>query len=405
MKPGTPQFVGGRLREVREVRGITAVDLADQIGVSPQAVSQYERGGQTPSPDVLRRIGEVLEVPTHFLLRPVRSEESAVLFFRSLSSATKRDRVRAARKYEWLRDVVGYIHGFVEFPGVRFPELHIPEDPRQLRDEDIEEAARTLRKTWGLGDGPISNVVWLAENNGVLVARQSLNSEALDAFSQWNASDQRPYIVVGTDKASAVRARFNLAHELAHVLLHRNVPTSMFNTAAIFRLLEDQANRFASAFLLPAVTFAQSVYSVTLDGFRAIKEQWGVSIAAMIMRSSQMRLVNESQTQRLFMNRSRRGWNTTEPLDDVLPAEEPRFLRRAFDLLLEQGLVSRDQIELQLARRASDIEAVVGLPRGYLARELNGVRLKMDSASISRPEPAQHREDLVFPFPPMRNRI
>lgn len=403
MKPGTPQFVGGRLREVREARGVTAVDLAEQIGVSPQAVSQYERGAQTPSPDVLRRIAEVLEVPTHFLLRPVRPEESAVLFFRSLSSATKRDRVRAARQYEWLRDVVGYVHDLVEFPAVRFPDLQIPEDPLQLREEDIERAAATLRRSWGLGDGPISNVVWLAENNGVVVARQSLNSEALDAFSQWNPADQTPYIVVGTDKASAVRARFNLAHELGHLVLHRGVASAQFNTAQVFKLLEDQANRFASAFLLPATTFAGSVYSITLDGFRAMKEQWKVSIGAMIMRASQIHLVNETQTQRLFINRSRRGWNTQEPLDDILPAEEPRFLRRAFDLLLDQGLVSWEQLELQLARRASDIEAVAGLPKGYLAREPDGVRLRIGPAPTMVPAEPKHREDWVLPFRTKKN--
>lgn len=399
MRTGTPQFNFERLKEAREARAMSAVELADLTNLSPQAISQYESGQQTPSPDSLRRIAERLDVPTHFFLQRKPKEERGILFFRSLSAATKRDRVRAIRQFDWFREIVSYLHGFVEFPTVKFPSLPVPSDPRELRNDDIEKAATAVRRFWGLGDGPISNVAWLVENHGAVMARQLLNSEALDAYSEWGPSDPMPYIILGTDKLSAVRSRFNVAHELGHLILHRSVPRTLFASPSIFNLIEEQANRFASAFLLPAQTFSASVYSTTLDGFRGMKQQWLVSIGAMIVRARQIDLINEDQMRRLFANRNRRGWRTSEPLDETLVPEQPRFLRRAFDLLINRCITSGQEMEFHLARRVADIERLTGLPDGYLKYEPDTVRLKSNAPSGGPYEWPEETENWVLKFP------
>jgi transcriptional regulator with XRE-family HTH domain len=81
MRPGSPGFVGQRLREAREARELTAVALADLIGVTRQAVSQYENGLQTPAPEVMRRITEVVRLPYHFFLAPPSPEERDLIFY------------------------------------------------------------------------------------------------------------------------------------------------------------------------------------------------------------------------------------------------------------------------------------------------------------------------------------
>jgi transcriptional regulator with XRE-family HTH domain len=86
MRPGTPGFVGGRLREGREARGLTATSLADLLGVSKQAVSRYESGELTPAPEVMRKIGGALNLSIHFFLRPESPPDPSVTFFRSMSS-------------------------------------------------------------------------------------------------------------------------------------------------------------------------------------------------------------------------------------------------------------------------------------------------------------------------------
>lgn len=110
------------------------------------------------------------------------------------------------------------------------------------------------------------------------------------------------------DKASAVRQRFDAAHELAHVLLHRSVENKRLNTAADNKIIEDQAHYFANALLLPADQFVNEVWAPTLDAMIALKDRWKVSVGAMIKRCEALELVDRDQAQRLWINYNRRGW-------------------------------------------------------------------------------------------------
>ena len=49
MSVGTPNFVGERLKEAREARGLTGVALADLVGVKRASISQYELGDASPA--------------------------------------------------------------------------------------------------------------------------------------------------------------------------------------------------------------------------------------------------------------------------------------------------------------------------------------------------------------------
>jgi Zn-dependent peptidase ImmA (M78 family) len=109
---------------------------------------------------------------------------------------------------------------------------------------------------WGLNPSPIQDLVGLLESNGLFIARDDLEAPALDSFSEYVREDQTAYCVLGTEKASAVRSRFDAAHELGHVLLHRTVTDKYIRRTDMFKLLESQAHRFAGAFLLPASSFA-----------------------------------------------------------------------------------------------------------------------------------------------------
>ena len=302
MKPGTPGFVGAKLRAAREARALTLVSLADLLGVSKQAVSRYESGNASPSPEVMRRLTQVLNLPMHSFLAPPAARSSELpLFFRSMSSATKSARTRAERRYEWLQDIVAYLRKFVEFTPVNFPSLNFPSDPAAISDPDIEEAAVAARRFWNLGDGPISNVLWLLENNGAVVSRHALGADTLDAFSQWGDAGRTPYVILGAEKGSAARSRFDAAHELGHLVLHKRAPKLLLYRGETFSLVENQSNRFAGAFLLPESTFSQA-FRPDLDELLSQKSQWKASIALMIKRASHLRLVDPEKEKRLWIN-------------------------------------------------------------------------------------------------------
>jgi len=386
---GTPHFVGKRLREAREAREFTATGLADLVGVSKQTISQIENDKQTPSAEVMEKLAGALHFPMAFFLRPVFENEGDTppLFYRSMSALTKSARIRAERRFGWLRQIVQYASRFVDLPAVAFISLDI-EDPRDLSDGQIELIANKVRHSWGLKDGPISNLVGLLENNGAIVARCDLGPPTLDAFSYWDHLDNRPYIVLGTSKPTAARARMDAAHELAHMVLHRRINRKLLTNPSVFKLLESQAFRFAGAFLLPATSFAAEAQFVSLESLKSLKAKWMVAIQTVIMRMSDLGFLSETKEGNLWRNLSRRGWRTNEPLDDVLEIERPRLLKRSFDMLLDNGIDPAANLGLELGIRAEDMEAVCGLSSGYLSVDRVDQVIMFPGASQSASAPS-----------------
>lgn len=367
MRVGTPGFNGARLREAREARSLTAIALSEVVGVSTQAIYHYENGRSSPGPEVLGRISAAINLPESFFLLSERKVTASKIFYRSMSSATKGARNRAERRFAWLRDIVSYLSGYVVLPESNFPELDVPRDPLRLSDQEIEDAAERVRKYWKMGDGPIANMVLLLENQGAIIARDELGAETLDSLSTFVERENRAYICLGTDKGTAVRWRFDAAHELGHLVLHSHLDPSLFAKPDQFKRIENQAHRFAAAFLLPMGPFSKDLYGLGLDSLRAIKPKWKVSIGMMIKRARHAELVSEDAERRLWISYNRRKWRRSEPYDDTLEVEEPRVLRRAFELLFDRGEQTPADAVARLALSAMDVETLSGLPSGYLA--------------------------------------
>lgn len=355
------------MREAREARGITATALAEMVGVTRQAVSQYETGGVSPHPEVMNRISDVLNLPLQHFWREVPAPEAGPVFFRSFSSATKMAQTRAERRKDWLVEIVSFLNESVEFPTPNFPRRISVSDPNDLPDSWIENIATETRRYWGLGDKPISNVVRLLEKNGAIVSRTTLDADTLDAFSQ--VIDGRPYIFLSSDKASAARSRFDAAHELGHIVLHSDVDQRHLGNPASHKKMEDQSHRFAASFLLPDTSFSRDFRMPTLESFQILKTKWVLSIGMMIRRAADLGFISHEQEQKLWISYSRRGWRKREPLDDVLPVEEPKMLRFAFELLLDEGVQTGEEIKARLPFATRDIEELAGLPEGFLERE------------------------------------
>ena len=363
---GTPGFIGARLKEAREARGLSATALADLLGVSRQAVSQYENDQQTPRPEIMRSIESILKLPPAFFWRSPEDHPPRAIFYRSMSAATKEARVRAEKRYEWLREIVAYIRTFIELPRVTFPAFHFGGNSQAISMDAIEHLASEARIFWGLGDGPINSVVSLLENNGAVVTRCEIGADTLDSFSEYCKLDGIPYIFLGSDKKSAVRSRYDAAHELGHLLLHGDVNKAALTRKAEFRLLEDQAHRFAGAFLLPGHSFAEDLLAPTLDALLALKSKWRVAVQMMIHRGQDLQLISEDTARRLYINLNRRKWRTKEPMDDVLPCESPRLLQKAFELVVDEGIQTRPEILTALPFAPRDIEDLAGLRPWYL---------------------------------------
>jgi Zn-dependent peptidase ImmA (M78 family) len=315
------------------------------------------------------RIVLQLRMPRDFFLKPIVQFDGDRIYYRSMSAATKTARLRAEARYGWLREIVAYLRKYLDFLPVNIPAFSVPEDPRDLTSAMVEDIAGKCREFYRLGNGPVPDLVALLESNGLIVTRGDLGAETLDAFSQVPPDDDRPYLFAGADKGSAVRSRFDCAHEMGHVLLHRRADPSLVRNAHVHSLMERQGHLFASCFLLPEAGFVGELWAPTLDGFAALKPRWRVSIAMMLKRTEDLGIVNETQAKRLWINLSRRGWRKEEPLDSKLVPEQPRLLRRSFEILVDSGVKSKSQIVQDLCFPAFEIEALACLPVGFLSED------------------------------------
>ena len=348
---------------------MTGVALSELIGVTSASISAYELGRNSPSPDVLDRIAEALSFKTAFFLRPEEEDggiDCRVIFERSRASITKSTRRRARHHRTWLREIIQYLTQFVRLPEPNVPEIRDKTNWLAMSQADIESTARDARRHWSLGDGPISNVTLLVEKHGIIVTTIAMNANNLDAFSTWDNADSRPYIVLGTDTQSVFRTRFNVCHELGHLILHRGVSPAEFDERAYFKTIESQADQFAAAFLTPAERFSPDIAIPSLEQFRVMKERWRVSVKMMIHRAHELDVVDREEARRLYINYNRRGWHRQEPLDNTYPLEEPRLVRRAFETIVDKSVLDRSQIVAALPFNPDDIEQLAKLPYGYL---------------------------------------
>lgn len=336
-------FQGKRLTQARKARSMTQRALAELIGKTSQAVSQYEKGSIAPSQEVVEQIVKVLQVPLELFYKPWTDHGSdKPVFYRSMSAATKRARDAAESKLEWIDDCVAYFESMLDLPEFAPLDIKVPCDPLIITNELIEEAAAAVRTAWDVPAGPIDNMIGLLERHGIFVFMMPLGADTLDALSVgWN--EAHPYVVIGTDQGNACRWRFDCAHELGHLVLHRNVDSSLLGTPAVCKLIEAQAHRFASALLLPEDEFVESLYTVSLEGYRELKPYWKTSIAAMVRRTRDLGVITEDGYRNLYISISRRKWRKTEPFDEELAPERPALAKKCLDVIAGSMVGSKDE--------------------------------------------------------------
>jgi Zn-dependent peptidase ImmA (M78 family) len=362
----TPGFQPLQLTQARVARGLTRMALATAVKRSPPSVSKWESGQQTPDAEALEALAQALRVPREYFLNSVFEVGERPRFFRSMANATKRSRERIAQHLLWLQRLSHDLQAWVELPAPDVPDLGVA-DFQQLQASDIEEAAARVRAHWGLGSGPIRDLLLVLENAGIVVGRCAFAAPAIDGVSHWSLADDRPYVLLASDRRTAVRSRFDAAHELGHLVLHRHVDQQALTRRDEFRELENQAHRFASALLMPCDGFVNELPEVSLEAFRVLKPRWGVSIGAMIYRCKDLQLITEEHAGRLFKYISSRGWVRAEPEDERLALEQPRLLERSIRLLLTQGGLSVELLLAELRLHPKDVEALAGLSAGLLS--------------------------------------
>ena len=233
-------FQGERLIFARKKRQVSQKDLASIADVTPRSLQRYERDEESPKADTLARLAKALTFPPEFFTdaRPLADIPPLSISFRGYSKIKAKLRDNAV--------TVAQLAAGIEAALARdfdLPELEVP-DLSEATAEPVQ-AARVLREEWSLGSGPIPNMVHLLERHGVRVFSADAAAD-VDAFCFWNAG--RAFAVLSRAK-SPERGRFDCAHELAHLTLHRTIDFRRKD-------LELEADAFAGEFLVPSAALA-----------------------------------------------------------------------------------------------------------------------------------------------------
>lgn len=394
MRQGITNFQPERLTQARESLGMTKVALSRLIDVSNATISKWESGKQLPEERHLKSASDLFKVPMHWFLKQPERDNATPFFFRSQAATTKTARTIAKIQLKWAIEITKILQKRVDFPTVDLP-LFTESNVLNIDDKEIIEAAKECRTRWGVGDSPIHDVLLIMENAGIICVRGELGHTKMDGVSHWG-TDDRPYVFISSDKANGIRNRFDATHELGHIILHSKVSEEDYKKH--YKEIERQANLFAGVFLLPETSFAQDIVLPTLDGFLSIKSRWKVSIAAMIMRSHQLDIIDDADKLRLYKSRSSRGWATKEPYDDI-PPEQPRLLHRSIKMVIENKLASKESLLDEFALDSRLCEGLCNLEDGFFNNTnqndiSNLVTLKNNSPKKNKKQTAE-----VFKFP------
>ena len=344
MKPINNQVVPIRITSAREFCIMSMPELAEQIGVTRQAVSKYEMGSIKPSMEVLMEISKITGFPIKYFFKPVdilNSENSEILLFRGPRSKNQKNIKSYRRVAEFVNEIIEFYSKYVSLFDVNIPDnIEFAYDDFDA-EQKIESIAAELREFWNIGKSPINDIVGLLENNGFILSILPYKNQKIDAYSLYRKG--RPYIFFSGKRTSAVSYNFSLCHELGHLLLHRDMTEEELGDKEIYNKLEYQANLFAGAFLLPAETFSREYITSNLNSFISIKKRWRASLGAMIFRAAHLNIISENNKEYLFKQLNGKGYKLKEPYDDEIIFKKPSLLYNILMLLLDNKIISFDE--------------------------------------------------------------
>lgn len=330
-------FDGARLTLARHLAGLRKSELAALVDKSPTAVAAWESGAKCPTAATVAQLALSLSVdPGFFAIRPQDvAALSATPHFRSLRSTSQLARDQATAYGQLAVDIAASLERHVEFPHPDVPHLSVSADDRDA--DGPERAAQLVRQEWRIESGPAGHLVRLLESHGVLVVFSPPQTASVDAYSF--DSKLRPVVVLNPIKRDYYRQRFDVAHELGHLVMHGDAEPGG-------RIIEDQANRFAAELLMPADQI-RDLLPATMGGnawrtLARLKEQWGVSIQALLYRARWLGRLSDVSYRNAMTTISARGWRRNEP-GLVTAIEQPSLLPRAVELLAQEGI---DQAQL-----------------------------------------------------------
>lgn len=360
------EFNPVKITVLRDLKGWTIEQLSEISDVPKRRISDISRSLVEFRLNDAEAFASASGFPLSFFTLPDEPAPATELTFRAPSRTSTREKKRVSSEYRELNNVTHRVAVAAGFENKsNWIDSIAPVNSPVM--DDIEELATEARLRVGLPAlGPVNNVTWSLEAGGVIIAPMTMTPENENARPEgvsFPASASQPATIgYFSGRRSGDGIRFTIAHEFGHLLLQRKrKPLSRL-------IIEREASQFAGAFLIPRRD-ALSVFSpyMTLDDYKPVKAQYGVSIAALIMRARQVGVIDKDRQRSLMTQMSVRHWRRTEPVE--VDEEHPVLFKQLLGKIYGRVNSATDiEIDQPLA------EHFTGMPLEYLNIWAEGVK-------------------------------
>ena len=316
------KFNNKQLTFVREYLGYSQTSLASHIkGLSQSNLSKFEKGVGLLSEDVIKRIIDFLGFPEEFYEEKISNNVEKAHYRRKAGIIkSKKDHIECANK------LIGYIidemSESIEFPPIGLCMLDLEDGYTP------ESAAQFTRKYMGLKDEPIENICSLLERYGIIIVEQDYDVDILDGVSF--VTDEGSIVLILNKNYSNDHKRFTIAHELGHIIMHLSSKYPIPD----HRDKENEANRFASEFLMPESAIKGSLQGLKLQYLSSLKSYWMTSMASIIRRAKDLKCITDDKYSYFNIELSRKGYKKNEPV--YVPIDTPVVYNKAYELLKKE---------------------------------------------------------------------
>jgi len=334
----------------RHARGMDQRALADFADIDQTYLSKIENGLREPTEEVLSRIAHAVKFPVEFFF-----QSNTIYGLPASVQPMYRKKASVAQK------VLQTIHAQLNIRLMHMKRLFEPAEftgqfpmPECDVDEyhgDIEAIAGLVRQTWLLPPGPIKNLTECIERAGAVIILHDFADAAIDGLS-FPIPGMPPCIFLNS-KLPADRMRFTLAHELGHIVLHKIPSVDM----------DQEAHKFASAFLMPERDIVSSLYGrITLIRLAKLKLVWRVAMQAILKRAGDLNLLSENQSRYLWQQMSANNLRLRESPELDFEPEYPTALSRIIRIHLEDLGYTVEELAKALCLYEEEFRSMYGLP-------------------------------------------
>lgn len=374
-------FIGENLQNIRIMHGFTRKQLGDKLEITEQSIWQYENGYLSPKMEVLNKLKKIFHVRSQYfyttdLLNQMQGNNIDLrhIAYRSTTINSIQKTEAESKHIAFIDAFLKRIERNVKYPTNRLDTLRdyaieLLNNEHGSRLEKVKEIALKARRILEVDKLGNENLLYTLEKYGAFIIEKPIGDK-VDAYSLWTL-DNRPYIILGNIKKSAVRRNFDLAHELGHLLIHYKVE---FTTAdkKDYRKYEQEANIFAGEFLLPEDDFTSDILNLPKksnpDFYLDLKKKWYVSIQAMAYRAHQLNLITYQQYRYFNMQIHRRGYKSSEPLDNVINIAKPGKIPSILELLFKKKYISLDYLLDSFNVDVMFLVNLLGIDEGFFTK-------------------------------------